>query len=545
MSQEKSKEFTKSDDYKDTTTADTVPASNEERTAESCSYAGSGTLHDPYIVDWDLADPENPYNWSKPRKWVITLQLGLSTWVAAFCSSAYTGGLGSMIKDLHTNEEVALLGVTLYVLGFGFGPLLFAPLGEVYGRRPVFLTTMSIFTLFHMGGALGRNIQTVLICRMFAGTFGSSPLTNSSGAISDIWTARERGVASALYATAPFMGPVLGPIVGGWIDETPLGWRFTFWVMMMCSAVITFHGFFLAPETYAPALLRKRARKLRKASGNQVHYVSKFDLTRSKSFADKMRTNLTRPFLFLVTEPIVLLMSLYIAITYAILYAFFAAFPIVFQQHRGFSTGEGGLAFLGVGIGILFGTSLAPVNNILYWRAMDRSETGRAPPEARLYMPMMGAFLLPIGLFWFAWTSQPSVHWIVPIIAGIPIGTGTAQVMQGLVQYIMDAYSIYCASAIASTVLLRSLLAAIFPLISPPMFKKLGDQWAISLFAFLATACMPLPLLFFKYGAWVRSKSKFARNDGVLNLEPVTPPTPLDPEQGRGFTQIEDEKTAT
>lgn len=96
-------------------------------------------------------------------------------------------------------------------------------------------------------------------------------------------------------------------------------------------------------------------------------------------------------------------MAIYIAITYAILYSFFAAFPIVFQQHRGFTPGEGGLAFLGVGLGILIGTSLAPVNNKLYWRAMDRSPTGKAPPEARLYFPMVGAFLLPIGLFWFAW----------------------------------------------------------------------------------------------------------------------------------------------
>ena len=69
--------------------------------------------------------------------------------------------------------------------------------------------------------------------------------------------------------------------------------------------------------------------------------------------------------------------------------------------------------------------------------------------------------------------------------------------MQGLVQYIMDTYTIYCASAIASTVLLRSVLACVFPLICPPMFGKLGDQWALSLFAFMSVACMPLPTLFF------------------------------------------------
>ncbi|KAJ3476096.1 hypothetical protein NLI96_g11395 [Meripilus lineatus] len=486
-----------------------------EITKSLVSYPGSGTAQDPYVVDWDKGDPEDPYNWSPRRKWAITLQLAFSTFTVSFCSSSYTGGLASIERDLHISEELAILGVSLYVLGFGLGPLTFAPLGEAFGRRPVFLTTFTIFLLFHLGGALCQNVQTLLICRLFAGIFGSSPLTNASGSLADIWVAKDRGVASALYSTAPFMGPIIGPIAGGWIVQTKLGWRFNFWLMMMVSGFALTIGFLATPETFAPALLRKRAHKLQRAAGGQVYFTSKFDIQRSRSLGDILKLNLIRPFQFLATEPIVLLMAIYIAITYAILYSFFAAFPIVFQQHRGFTPGEGGLAFLGVGLGILIGTSLAPVNNKLYWRAMDRSPTGKAPPEARLYFPMVGAFLLPIGLFWFAWTTQPTIHFIVPILAGIPTGTGTAFIMQGLVQYIMDTYTIYCASAIASTVLLRSVLAAIFPLISPPMFRRLGDQWALSIWAFLAVACMPLPALFFKYGSWVRSKSKYARNDGM------------------------------
>ncbi|PSR88897.1 hypothetical protein PHLCEN_2v5046 [Hermanssonia centrifuga] len=219
---------------------------------------------------------------------------------------------------------------------------------------------------------------------------------------------------------------------------------------------------------------------------------------------------------------------MYIAIVYATLYAFFAAFPIVFQQDRHFSPGEGGLAFLGVGLGIAIGTSLAPIQNRLYWRAMDKSENGRAPPEARLYMPMVGAIVLPAGLFWFAWTSLPPTHWIVPIFAGVPFGTGLAQIMQGLVQYIMDTYTIYCASAIASTVILRSILAAIFPLISPAMYSRLGDEWATTVFAFLSLACTPLPFLFFRYGPLIRSKSKFASGHEGGMLLATSPTSPLE-----------------
>ncbi|KAI0078162.1 MFS general substrate transporter [Panus rudis PR-1116 ss-1] len=488
-------------------------------------YPGTGTRDDPFLIDWDLDDPEYPYNWSNTRRWIITIQLGLATWTVSFCSSSFTGGLPQLMRDLHVSQEVALLGVSVYVIGFGLGPLLFAPLSEVFGRRPVFLVTYGILNLFLLGCALSPSITPMLVCRFFAGTFGSSPLTNSSGTVSDIWTARERGVASAVYATAPFLGPVFGPLISGWVAESRLGWRFNFWIMLICSGFSLAFGFLVTPETYGPALLRKKAQRLTNASGGKHFYVSKMDHEHHKSFSALMRVSMTRPFLFLATEPIVLLISIYIAIAYAILYSFFAAFPIVFQEHRGFSTGQGGLTFLGVGIGVAIGTSMAPLQNRLYWRAMAKSPTGKAPPEARLYFPMFAAIVLPVGLFWFAWTSDPPVPWIVPILAGIPTGTGVAQIMIGLVQYLIDTYTIYCASAIAATVLLRSILAAVFPLISPPMYKKLGDPWAVSIFAIIALVCTPLPWMFYKYGAWIRSKSAYARHGGMPPPSASSPST--------------------
>ncbi|GBE82449.1 Uncharacterized transporter [Sparassis crispa] len=499
---------------------DIVPACSDDevRTAldgrKDVKYAGSGTHEDPYLVEWEAGDPENPYNWRNNRKWLITFQLAMSTWTVSFCSSSYTGGLALTMKDLHMSQEVAILGVSLYVLGFGMGPLIFAPLGETYGRRIVFLGTFGVFALLHLGGSLGHNTPTLLVTRTLAGTFGSSPLTNAGGAIGDIWTARERGFASSLYATAPFMGPVVGPIVSGWVSQTYLGWRFNFWIMFMLSVMSLIFGFLVTPETYGPVLLRWRARKLRRESEGLVVYSSVYDVGRSKSLGDILKVNMGRPFYFLATEPIVVLLAIYIAVAYSTLYAFFAAYPIVFQDQRHFSPGQGGLAFLGVGLGVSFGLCLAPVQNRLYWREMDRSPNGRAPPEARLYMAIIGAVCLPVGLFWFA--CRDPVPWIVPVLAGVPFGTGVALIMQGITQYLMDAYQMYCASAIASTVVLRSIGAALFPLVAPLMYRRLGDGWACSIFGFLAVACMPLPYLFIKYGRWVRSKSRWVYKDDVL-----------------------------
>ncbi|KIM80900.1 hypothetical protein PILCRDRAFT_72793 [Piloderma croceum F 1598] len=457
---------------------------------------GKGTVNEPYVVDWDLDEPANPYNWTKRRKWTITAQLALSTFTVSFGSSSYSGGLAFTEHDLHISEDLAVSGISLYVLGFGIGPLVMAPLSEMFGRRPVFLTTYVMYTLLNIGGALAHNSATLLSCRLLTGLFGSAPLTNAGGALSDFWNPRERGLAAAIYSTAPFLGPVIGPIVGGFVADDPrLGWHFNFWIVLMLSTFTLMLGYFITPETYGPVLLRKRAKELSKASNGAIYYISILDLTRSKSIGELWLSNLSRPFVFLFTEPIVTMFAIYVSFAYATLYAMFSAFPIVFQEHRHFTAGQSGLAFLGIGLGICTGSSLTPIQNRIYWRAIDRSETGRAPPEARLHLAMFGGSLLPISLFWFAWTTQPSIHWIVPIIAGVPFGTAVALILISLTAYLMDTYTIYSASAIASTVVLRSACAAAFPLFSPPMFAKLGDQWACSVFAFMALACTPMPIV--------------------------------------------------
>ncbi|KAJ3877495.1 MFS general substrate transporter [Lentinula edodes] len=473
-------------------------------------YTGSGTPEDPYIVVWDEEDPENPYNWSKTRKWIITMQLALTTFTVSFSSSSYSGGLEYIVRDLNVSDELAVLGISLYVLGFAVGPLLFAPMGEMYGRRIVFLITVGLYTPLHIGGAFARNIITVLIVRLLTGIFGASPLTNAGGAVADIFNPRERGLASAIYAAVPFLGPVIGPIVGGFVADSSLGWHFNFWLMLLLGAISLIMGYFLAPETYAPVLLRRRAKHLMQLSNGTISYKSKYDIGRSTSFMKIMRVNLSRPFVFMLTEPIVLLFAIYISVVYGTLYALFSAFPIVFETRRGWSAGVGGLAFLGVGAGISVGTATASIQNAIYQKAMDKSSTGRAPPEARLHMAMMGGILVPIGLFWFAWTADPPVHWIVPIIAGFPFGQGVCQILQSSTAYLMDAYEIYFASAIAATIVLRSIFAAVFPVIAPTMFENLGDAWGMSIFAFLGLACTPIPFLFWKHGKAIRSKSKYA-----------------------------------
>ncbi|KAL7415199.1 major facilitator superfamily domain-containing protein [Mrakia frigida] len=540
-----------------TLTADlsTLPLSSPKKIEDEQFLSGTGSEEDPYEVGWAENDSADPYTWKKSFKWFVTGVVALDTLCIAFASSAYSGGVNQIAEALNVkSQEIMILGISLYVLGFGAGPLIWAPLSEIYGRRIIFIVSYAPFTLFQIGGATANNIETVIITRFLAGFFGSAPLTNSGGIIADIWSAQERGLATALFALAPFLGPVLGPIIGGF--TAPSGWRNVFWVMFAFAAVTYILTFFTIPETYAPTLLRAKARRLEKESEGSVHFISKFDKANTMTTKEIFKLNMTRPFVLLFKEPIVLLLSIYIAIVYGTLYMFFTAFPIVFQEGRGWSTGVGGLAFLGLAGGMILATALAPLNNKLYMRAIARSPTGRAPPEARLYFAMLGAPMLPIGLFWyvpsfplvfrgqcsslpspallrlrFAWTSNPSIHWISPVLAGAPFGFGMLLVFTSVLGYLIDTYLMYAASALAANAVLRSILGAVFPLFSTYMYKNLGNEWASSLIGFLALICVPMPFVFFYYGERIRGLSSFSPTGKPAPLASSLASSPTDAEK--------------
>ncbi|MCJ1438100.1 MFS siderochrome iron transporter 1 [Xylographa pallens] len=476
-------------------------------------YHGAGTDDDPYVVDFIPHDPRNPMGFSMLKKWTLTLLVAFATLCVSFASSAYTGDLQQVIEEFGCSDEVATLGLSLFVLGFAFGPLLWAPLSELYGRQILFFGTYMAFTAFNAGNAGSPNVRTLIVLRFFCGLFGSSPLTNAGGVIADMFPASQRGLAMSVFAAAPFMGPTLGPIIGGFVGET-VGWRWTEGVIAIFSGSLWLVGAFTIPETYPPVLLRKRAAALSKATGKI--YRSKMELSSTKpSLTKAFKVALSRPWILLCLEPIVLLLSIYMSIIYGTLYLMFGAFPIVYQENRGWSEGIGGLAFVGVAIGMLAGVIYTIPDNKRYNRAADKAtadgSTTGAPPEARLPPGIIGCVLLPVGLFWFAWTNGPSVHWIVSIIATVPFGMGMVLVFLSIMNYLIDAYTIYAASVLAASSVLRSLFGTVFPLFTVQMYDNLGIHWASTIPAFLALMCVPFPFLFYKYGATIRKKCKYSR----------------------------------
>ncbi|EFQ27097.1 major facilitator superfamily transporter [Colletotrichum graminicola] len=470
-------------------------------------YPGEGTDDAPYVVDFLPGDDRNPQTFPKWKKWTYTLEQAVATLAVAFVSTAYSGGIGSVIRDFGVSTEIGILGVSLFVVGFAVGPLMWAPLSELYGRQFLFIATYTALTAFNAGAAGATNIETLIILRFFAGTFGASPLTNAGGVIADMFSAEDRSFATAIFASAPFLGPSIGPIVGGFLGAAE-GWRWVEGLMAIFTGTLLIIVGLTVPETYAPVLLRRRAEKLSKITGKS--YISKYEAHQPrKTVVQQFKVALSRPWILLFREPIVLLTSIYMAIIYGTLYMLFAAFPIVFQRYRGWSPGVGGLAFLGVAVGMVAAVTYTAFDSRRYVK-VSAAHGGFAPPEARLPPSMIGACLLPIGLFWFAWTNGIEIHWIVPIIASGFFAAGLVLVFLGLLNYLIDSYVVFAASVLAANAVLRSLFGAAFPLFTTQMYERLGIHWASSVPAFLSLACLPFPFLFYKYGHVIRKKCAFA-----------------------------------
>ncbi|EIT75808.1 synaptic vesicle transporter SVOP [Aspergillus oryzae 100-8] len=477
------------------------------------NYPGSGTETEPFLVSWLPDDPRNPMLFTTFKKVGITVVVSTATLAVALASSAYSGSTKQVMEGLDVGTEVATLGLSLFVIGFALGPLFWAPLSEFIGRQYPFIVSFGAMTVFLAGCAGAQNIQTLLVLRFLAGTAGSSPLTNAGGVISDMFRAEQRGLALCLFAAAPFMGPVIGPVIGGFLGMNA-GWKWVEGFLAALSGVLWLMMACFVPETYAPVLLRQRAKRLSQKTG--MVYRSKLDVENEGSVSLKrmFATSLLRPWVLLFREPIVFMLSIYIAIIYGALFMMFAAFPIVYQRGRGWNQGVGGLAFMGIAVGMIVGTIYTIPDNRRYTRTVKR-HGGFAPPESRLPPVMLSAVCIPVGLFWFAWTNSPSVHWMASIAAGVPFGCGIVLLYLGIMGYLIDSYTIFAASVLAANAVLRSLFGGIFPLFTAYMYEGLGIHWASSIPAFLTVACMPFPFIFYRYGEAIRKRCPYSAQSEV------------------------------
>ncbi|KAA8909982.1 major facilitator superfamily domain-containing protein [Sphaerosporella brunnea] len=428
-------------------------------------------------------------------------------------SSVYTSTYSQIRREFHIPQLEAVAGLSLFVVGLGIGPMILAPLSEFYGRRPIYLVSFTAFTLLLLPCALAPNIAVLIVFRFLTGMAGSAFLSVAGGTVGDMFSGVELGAPMMVYTASPFIGPEIGPLVGGFINQN-ISWRWTFWIMMMWSGLELALIYFLVPETYTPVLLRRRAVALRARTGEERYHAPIERLTRS--IPRTIAWSCLRPFQLLVFEPMVLLLCLFTALLLGVLYLFFQAFPLVFGAVHGFGLQATGLTFLGLFVGMVVGIASDPLWARLRLRQVARNPHGggKSEPEFRLPAGIVGGVLVPVGLFWFSWSTYKSVHWIVPILASAVFGTGTLLVFSAVFTFLVDAYPLYAASALAANSFVRSSFAAAFPLFSNALYSRLGYQWAGSLLAFFALPMAPVMAAFMVWGGAIRGRSRFAGGGG-------------------------------
>ncbi|KAK3064479.1 hypothetical protein LTS18_006856 [Coniosporium uncinatum] len=466
------------------------------------------------VVSWyGEDDPENPQNWSQFKKFFVTFELCLLTFGVYIGSAIYTAGIEDITRVFGVSQVAATLGLTLFVAGYGLGPMIWSPMSEIpqIGRNPIYIGTLIVFVVFQVPTALSVNFGMLLAFRFLTGFFGSPVLATGGASIGDIYRPKTRAYAMTIWGIAAVSGPTMGPLVGGFAAEAK-GWTWTIWELMWLSGFALIFLIFFLPETSAQNILYRRTRRLRKLTGNQKLKCEPEIISENMTGKDIALMTLVRPFTLNFQEPIVLALNLYIALVYGLLYIWFESFPIVFVGIYGFTLGEEGLAFLGILIG-----SIVTIP-FFFWYLRKRvepefNEKGELQPEKRLPAACVGAFFIPICLFWFGWSSRPSIHWIMPIVGSGFFSVGALLLFNSVLNYLPDAYPEYAASVLAGNDLFRSAFGAGFPLFASAMYNKLGVGWASSLLGFLAIAFIPIPFVLYKYGEKIRKRSKNARQD--------------------------------
>ncbi|KAF2705484.1 citrinin biosynthesis transporter CtnC [Pleomassaria siparia CBS 279.74] len=472
---------------------DTQPAPSGERT-EFIDFQGPD-------------DPDNPKNWTTKRRWAITLSMGSLVFTVTFASSIFSVNIGVVKELFDVSTVTSTLGVALFVLGFVFGPIAFGPMSEVLGRRIPLFVGYALFAIFQIPVALAQNVATICVGRFFAGFFAAAPLSVVGGALADLWDPIPRAYAICIFAAGGFAGPVAGPIAGGFITQSHLGWRWTSWITLIMAGLFGAIGLLVVPETSAARILQTRAARLRKETGDES-IRAKAD-AQKLTFETIMTVYLVRPFKMIVQEPILALLTAYMSFLYGIVYLLFEAYPISFMEERHWSLGVSALPFTAFIVGIVLGAAVIAYSTATNF-TKSYNKHGKSIPEERLPPMIVGAICLPVGLFWFAWTSNPNIIWVPQVLSTALIGLGCMVPFWQGMSYLIDCYGFYSNSAIAVNTMIRSVFGAFFPLFTPIMYHNLGVPWATSLLGFICVAFLPVPVLFYIYGAKIRSKSKWA-----------------------------------
>lgn len=457
-----------------------------------------------FLVSIAQDESENPKNWTVSRRAQLTMLYGLTTFCVQFNSSVLSPAVAQLMSEFGVCRAVAVLPTALFVLGFGFGPIILAPLSEVFGRQMGVMLPFALGILFTIGTGASTTIQAVLINRFFTGLFSAGPVVSSGGILSDMWHPAVRGQFMIIYSLFVVLGPTAGSIVGTIVVENTV-WQWSCWVTAILSSVMLLADIVLIKETYVPVLSSRRAKAKRHETGIWLYHAEheEFKLT----LQEFRSVHLMRPIAMLGT-PIVFFITSYASFVFGVFYLFITSASDTFHDVRGWSQTTSALTYLWMFAGSVSSSVFHLIMGRRYARLVFAND-GNPLPEQRLVPMMYAGWTMPVGLAVFAWTQSASIHWIVPCFGMYLLGFGFYIIFQNCLNYLVDAYTRYSASAIGVNTFMRSVFGASFPLFAHRMFATMHTTWGTTMLALVTLVMYAIPFVFFKYGAKIRQRSPF------------------------------------
>ncbi|KAF1989053.1 MFS general substrate transporter [Aulographum hederae CBS 113979] len=456
------------------------------------------------LVGWDSQeDAQNPQNWGKRKKLLLMTLMSIMSTLAPLTSTLFAPSISTTMTEFSTTTP--LLGtimITIFMLGFGLGPLLMGPLSEIHGRYPIVVGASWFFNAWLLGCSFSPSMAGLIVMRLLAGVGGSAVMVLAPAVVADLYPVDRRATFTAVIVLAQCLGPVVGPIAGGFIAMR-LGWRWGYWILLAANGLSSVVLTLTMKESCAIVLLERKTQVLRKETGREELASL---LQRKMNNRELLMTSMVRPIKMLGRSPMVFLISMYVATIYGLLFLWFTTIPMVFQETYGWSQEATGLAYIGVGVGMMTSLAIIIKTNDATVSRLRKKNNGVFEPEMRLAGAVYFAVFVPISLFWYGWVTEYKVHWIVAVIGMAPFGFGMLGVFLPCQTYVVDAFPLYGASGVAAFSCMRSMSGVLLPLAGTSLYDALGLGWGNSLLGFIALLMVPIPIVFRRYGGTIRRK---------------------------------------
>ncbi|KAL5337635.1 major facilitator superfamily domain-containing protein [Aspergillus crustosus] len=467
---------------------------------------------DPFLVAFDTThDPTNPKDWSTGRKWAVTDVLSATGFNRIMVSTIMAPALSIIAKEFDMNSAESAMALSIYLLATAFGPLVIGPLSEVYGRKPILHASNIWFLVWNLVCGFANSKEVLIASRFLAGFGASAIYALASGVLGDVWRPEQRGRSLGVYLLIPLLGAAVGPIIGGFMAGRTT-WRWMFWSTSIFQAVMILVSFTAFHETYEPVILRARAKKLRRETGESRYYTADERLHATKSPVAVIGRALIRPLRLLAFHPIIQITAVLQGLSYGTLYIVLSTFSDLWTKQYGQSVEISGLHYIACAVGELIGSQIcAWMMDAYYRRLTARSTDSTSPtptPETRLPLIIPGSVLGPTALLIYGWTAQSKQHWAVVDLWILIAMLGLQMAGMPITAYVMEAYPEHVSSASAATQFMRSLTAFLFPLFAPTMYEVFGYGWGNTFVALVGGVFGVLgPVVLWVWGGRLRGRA--------------------------------------